>query len=138
MSDIVKNEVIKKTVYDKLVTKVNNIDTRVFVFKTKYDADKTELEKKVSNTSKLVKKSDYEAKISELENKIPSISGFATTFALTAVENKIFSISNLVKKKQIVTQKLENLKRKLLIISRTNILLLENLISSQQKILLQD
>ena len=96
MSDIVKNEVIKKTVYDKLVTKVNNIDTSVFVFKTKYDADK---EKKVSNTSKLVKKSDYEAKISELENKIPSISGLATTFALTAVENKIFSVSNLVKKK---------------------------------------
>ena len=101
MSDIVKNEVIKKTVYDKLVTKVNNIDTSVFAFKTKYDADKTELKKKVSNTSKLVKKSDYEAKISELENKIPSISGIATTFALAAVENKIFSVSNLVKKSRL-------------------------------------
>ena len=32
--------------YDKLVTKVNNIDISGFVLKTKYDADKIELEKK--------------------------------------------------------------------------------------------
>ena len=41
-----KNEVVKKTVYDKLVAKVNNIDTSGIVLKTKYDADKAELEKK--------------------------------------------------------------------------------------------
>ena len=39
LSDRVKNDV-KKNVYDKLVTKVNNIDTSGFVLKTKYDADK--------------------------------------------------------------------------------------------------
>ena len=27
LSNVVKNEVVKKTVYDKLVTKVNKIDT---------------------------------------------------------------------------------------------------------------
>ena len=32
--------------YDKLVAKVNSIDTSGFVLKTKYDADKSELEKK--------------------------------------------------------------------------------------------
>ena len=42
--------------YDKLVAKVNNIDTSGFVLKTKYDEDKTELEKKTPNTSRLVKK----------------------------------------------------------------------------------
>ena len=52
------------------------------------------LEKKISDTSKLVKKSDYNAKISELENKIPSISGLVTTSALTTVENKTPSVSN--------------------------------------------
>ena len=31
--------------YDKLTAKVNNIDTSTFVLKTKYQADKTELEK---------------------------------------------------------------------------------------------
>ena len=39
LSDVVKN-VVKKTVYDKLVAKVNNIDTTGFVLKTKYDTDK--------------------------------------------------------------------------------------------------
>ena len=31
---------IKNTVYDKLVTKVDNIDTTGFVLKTTYDTDK--------------------------------------------------------------------------------------------------
>ena len=43
LSDVVKNDV-KKTVYDKLVAKVNNIDTSDFALKTKYDTDKSELE----------------------------------------------------------------------------------------------
>ena len=44
LSDAVKNDVVKKAVYDKLVAKVNNIDTSEFVLKTKYQIDKTELE----------------------------------------------------------------------------------------------
>ena len=36
LSDAVKNDVVKKIVYDKLATKVNNIDTSEFVLKTKY------------------------------------------------------------------------------------------------------
>ena len=46
LSNAVKNEVVSKTVYDKLVAKVNNIDTSGFVLKTKYDTDKSDLEKK--------------------------------------------------------------------------------------------
>ena len=37
----VENDVVKKTEYNKLVTKVDNIDTTGFVLKTKYDADKS-------------------------------------------------------------------------------------------------
>ena len=44
LSDVVKNNIVKKTVYDKLVAKVNNIDTNDVVLKTKYQTDKTELE----------------------------------------------------------------------------------------------
>ena len=47
LSDVVKNDVVKKTVYDKLVAKVNSIDTSGFVLKTKYDGDKTELKLKL-------------------------------------------------------------------------------------------
>ena len=93
--------------YDKLAAKVNNIDTTGFVLKTKYYADKTELGKKIPDTSKLVKKSDYNVKVNEIEGKIPSISGLATTSALTAIENKIPSISNLVKKTDCNTKIIE-------------------------------
>ena len=53
---------LKKTAYDKLVDKVNGIDTSGFILKT-YDVDKTELQKKIPNTIGLVKKTDYNAKI---------------------------------------------------------------------------
>ena len=42
LSDVLKYDVAKKTAYDKLVTKVNNIDTSDFALKTKYQTDKTE------------------------------------------------------------------------------------------------
>ena len=48
LSNVVKNEVVKKTVYDKLVANVNNIDTRGLVLKTKYDTEESDLEKKIS------------------------------------------------------------------------------------------
>ena len=35
--------------YDKLAGKVNNIDTSEFVLKTKYDTDKSDLEKKIND-----------------------------------------------------------------------------------------
>ena len=76
-----------------------------------------------------LKKPNYNNKITEKENKIPSISSLANTSALTAVESKIPIISSLVKEKQIITQKLLKLKRKLLIIIKTNMLLLQSLIS---------
>ena len=60
LSDVVKNDVIKKTVYGKLVAKVSNIDTTGFVLKTKYDKDKSDLGKKISDADK----------------KTPDISGF--------------------------------------------------------------
>ena len=61
--------------------------------------------------------------------KIPNITNLATSTALTAVEIKIPNVSNLVKKLTI-TQKLMQLKIKLLvIIIMINILLLPNLIS---------
>ena len=97
LSDVVKNDLVKKAVYDKLVAKVNNINTSDL--KTKYQTDKTELEKKIPDVSNLVKK----AKLTELENKIPDVSSLATKTALTAVESKKPSVSSLVKK-QTTTQ----------------------------------
>ena len=54
MSDVVKNDVVKKTKYGKLVAKVNNIDTSDSVLKTQYQTDKTKLEKKIPNVADFV------------------------------------------------------------------------------------
>ena len=55
LSNVVKNEFVKKTLYDKLAVNVNYIDTIGFILKTKYDTDKLELENKVPDVSNLVK-----------------------------------------------------------------------------------
>ena len=52
--NVVKNDVVKKTEYNKLVTKVNNIDNKGLFLKTKYDTDKSDLEKKISDAEKKV------------------------------------------------------------------------------------
>ena len=91
---LLKNDVVKKTEYDKLVAKVNNIDASDCVLKIKYNTDKTELENKIPNVSDFVRK----AKLTEIEHKIPDISNLVTKTALTTAENKIPSVSNLVKK----------------------------------------
>ena len=54
LSNVVKNDVVKKTEYKKLVAKVDNIDTTGFVLKTKYDTDKSDLEKKISDVDKKI------------------------------------------------------------------------------------
>ena len=38
--------------HDKLVSKVNNIDINGFALKAKYDTDKSDLEKKISDADK--------------------------------------------------------------------------------------
>ena len=56
MSDVVKNDVVKKTVYDKVVAKVNSINTSRVALKTRYNTDKSEVENKIPDTSDLDKK----------------------------------------------------------------------------------
>ena len=83
---------------------MNNIDTSGFVLKTKYGAEKTDLEYEIPVTSELAKKTDYNTKITEIENKIASISGLITNSALPVVEDKIPNVSNLVKKTEYETK----------------------------------
>ena len=144
LSDAVKNDVVKKTEYNKLVTKVDNSDTTNFVKKNKYEKNGSDFEdkiskiaKKISDISGLVKKTDFDTKVTEIEGKIPSITGLPTNSELTAVENKIPSVNSLVKK-PITIQRLGKLKIKLMIMIMTNILLPQNLILWQQALLKQD
>ena len=65
LSDVVKNDVVKKAVYNQIAAKVSYLDTSAFVSKTKYRTDKAELEKKIPNVTDFIKK----IKLTELENK---------------------------------------------------------------------
>ena len=65
LSDVVKNDVIKRTTFDELVAKVDDINTSDFVLTTTYKTDKTELEKEIPKVTNFVKK----AKLTELENQ---------------------------------------------------------------------
>ena len=119
LSNGVKNDVVKNNVYDKLVAKVNNIDSTGFVLKTTYDTDKSDLEKKISDADKnilgasdLAKKTDLNAKIIEVKGKIPNITGLATNSALIAFEYKIPDVGSLVKKTDYDT-KISDIEKKI-------------------------
>ena len=95
LRNLVNNDVVKETVYDKLVVKINNIYTYAFALKTKYQTDKSGLEKEISDadkkipdTSGLVEKTGYNSKISKIERKRPSISGLVTKSALMQLKIK--------------------------------------------------
>ena len=59
----------------------------------------------------LLKKTDYNTKFSEIEGIIPCNSDLAATSALTAVENKIPDVRNLVKKTDYI-QKISDIENK--------------------------
>ena len=95
LSNVVKNDVVKKTDYDTLKGKVDGIDVSKYVGRTKYETDG---------------KAIYD-KIDAVEKKIPVLTNFFTTArfnheknllptktALTTVENKIPDVTSFVKK----------------------------------------
>ena len=77
LSDAMKNDVVKKDVYN---SKIKNI------------------EDKILDITNLATTTTLNAKINEVKGEIPSITNLATKPSLNAAENKIPSISNLVKK----------------------------------------
>ena len=128
LSNVVQNDVVKKTDYN---TKISNIETQItfvnknavdnladikvlktkpvdtsnLVTRTKFSTDTNALDdkidkvdKKIHDVTNFVKKTDFNSKITEVEGKIPNISGLATNSLLTAVENKIPDITSLITK----------------------------------------
>ena len=89
-SNAVKNDVVKKDVYN---AKIKNI------------------EDKIPDITNLATKTTLTAKTNEVNGEIPNITNLATTSALTAVENKIPSVSNLVKKTNYNTKNNETEKK---------------------------
>ena len=118
LSDVVKNDVVEKYVYN---AKMKNI------------------EDKISDITNLATKTTLNAHTNEVKGEISSITKFATTASLNAKVNevkvttalteiKILNVSNLHKKNDY-NIKGNKIKRKSLIIIVINILLLQDLIN---------
>ena len=83
LTDVVKNEVVTKDVYNELVKKVIAI-----------------------NTSWLINKANYDAKISKINSEMSIITELATTAVLNAVKNELHNLRGLVKKADYNPKKL--------------------------------
>ena len=77
LRDVVKNDVVKKDVYNAKIK---------------------DIEDKMPNITNLATNTTLNAKINEGKGEISNINNLATTSALTVVKNKIPSVSNFVKK----------------------------------------
>ena len=111
LSNVVRNDVVKKTAYNTLKTIVDAIDTSGFVTRTKFanatnalDDKIDKVVKKIPDVAKLATKSsvtylitEAEDKIDKIEKKIPDISGLANKTALAPIEGKIPDVTGAVK-----------------------------------------
>ena len=127
LSNVVKNDTVKKVDFSLLKTKVDNIDTSNFVLKSKFGNDAKDLDDKIdkvnkkvpditnlatkSSSTSLLPTSAFNSKITEVENKIetvdgkiPDTSNLATKTELTSVENKIPSTDGFFKKTDYATE----------------------------------
>ena len=80
------------------LSKLSNLVKNDVVKKTEYNAKTKHIEDKIPDITHLATKTIFNTKINEIKLEIPSINSLPTTYALTAVENKIQNVSNLVKK----------------------------------------
>ena len=131
LSNVVKNEVVKKTDFSaddyvkktKFSSDINSLDDKIDKVEKKIpdvssletkrnvttlvknlDNRIDEVKKKIPDISGLASKTE----LTDVENKIPDISGLATPSALTAVENKIPDITSFITKTDFDT-KLKNI-----------------------------
>ena len=93
LSNKVANDVITKTQFSTLVSKVHSIDTTNFVSKTKYEKHG----------------SDFEDKINKVDKKIPDVTSLAEKSTFTAVESKIPDVSGLATKSALTVLKIRYL-----------------------------
>ena len=99
LNDVVKNDFVKKDVYN---AQIKNIEDKIsditnLATNTALNAKINEVKNKISSIPNLTTNTALNAKINEVKGKIPSITNLAATSAVPAAENKI-PASNLVKK----------------------------------------
>ena len=97
LSDRVKNEVVKKDVYN---AKIKNIEDKIFditnlATNTTLNAVINEVKNEIPSITNLATNAPLNAKINEVNGEILGTTNLATIAAFTTVENKIANISDL-------------------------------------------
>ena len=115
LSNVVKNDIVKKATYNTLKNKVYAIYTSGFVTRTKFTTDTNPLDDKIDKVEKkmpdisgglatklsvthLISEQEDYTELTDVKNKTPDVSGLATASALIAVENEIPDITSLITK----------------------------------------
>ena len=99
LSDVVKNDIVKKTDCNAKLAEIENKIPDISNLANK-NALNT-VENKIFDTSGLVKKTDNNTEITKIEGKIPVVSNLARKIPLTSVENKIPNVSRLATKAEL-------------------------------------
>ena len=100
LSDVIKNDVVEKDVCN---AKIKYIEDKIhditnLATKTTLNTKINEVKGEIPNITNSATNASLNAKINKVKGEKPNITNLATTSALTTVENKIPSVSNLVKK----------------------------------------
>ena len=109
LSHVVKNDIVKKDVYN---AKIKNIEDKIpgitsLATKATRNAKINKIKGKISSATILATTAAPNTEINEVKGKIPSITNLASTTALTCIEIKIPNVSNLVKETDYNTKKSE-------------------------------
>ena len=110
LSDVVKNEVVKKTEYNAKIKDIEDemLDIINLPINTALNSKINAVKDETPSINNVATNDGLKAKIYEVKEKIPSITNLATTTAFTAVESKIPNVSNLIKKIDYNTEISEN------------------------------
>ena len=100
LSDVVKNDIVKKNVYN---AKIKDIEDKIpditnLASNTTLNAKVNEVRNEIHSIINLATNASLNAKTNEVKGEIPGITNLAAAAAFTTVENKIPNFSDLVKK----------------------------------------
>ena len=100
LSDVAKNDAVKKDVYK---TKIKKIEDKIpditnLATNASLNTKINDVQGEIPSITNLDTTTTLNAKMDEVKGEISNVTNLATTTALTAVENKIPNVSNLVKK----------------------------------------
>ena len=92
LSDVVKNDIVKKDVYNK-IRDITNLASNAAL-----NAKVNEVKNEISSIINLATNASLHAKTNEVKGETPGVTNLAATVAFTTVENKIHNFNDLVKK----------------------------------------